>query len=218
MWIIRRLYQFTLEKPFYFVSGTICMVIALGFSNLSPFFVKWLTQAVQAQNLGQAFSLVFLFGVVLLASNILENISFYLTDKNFVGTSTRITQAVLTHIHNLDFVYHTNKSSGKLISLMKRGDEAFFTYYDVLNRQFLSILMSFVVMFGAFSQLKVHYILFVIALMVVSVLISLFLVKIDIKKRNIFNTADDDVSSARVDNLVNFDTVKYFANEQYEQE
>lgn len=194
------------------------MVMALVLNNLSPFFVKWLTQTVQAEQLDAAFYLILLLGVILIVSNLLENLAYFISDKNMVRTSTLITQSVLTHIHNLDFAYHTNKSSGKLISLMKRGDDAYFTYYDILNRSLLSILISFLVMFGAFSQLPGPYILFVTALIALSVVISIFLVKKNVAKRNIFNQADDEVASARVDNLVNFDTVKYFANEKFEQQ
>jgi ABC-type multidrug transport system fused ATPase/permease subunit len=193
------------------------MVVGMLMANISPFYVKWLTESVQAHNLDHTFALIVSFGVVLLVSNILLNISFYITDKNMVGTSILISHTILTHIHNLDFAYHTNKSSGKLISLMKRGDEAFFTYYDIFNRQMLNIGLSFVVMIGAFTQLRPYYILYVFVLVLISVFLSYFLVKINIKKRNIFNKADDELSSARVDNLVNFDTVKYFANEKFEQ-
>lgn len=217
MWLIRRLYYFIFQNPWSFVVGTGLLVVALVLNNLAPFFVKWLTEAVQANQLDAAFYLIIFFGVLLLMSNLIENVSFYISDKNMVRTSTLITQSVLTHIHNLDFAYHTNKSSGKLISLMKRGDDAFFSYYDVFNRSFLSIAVSFLVMFGAFSQLPGPYIAFVLGLIVLSVFVSYFLVKINVARRNVFNTADDAVASARVDNLVNFDTVKYFANETFEQ-
>ncbi|MBU0974266.1 ABC transporter ATP-binding protein/permease, partial [Patescibacteria group bacterium] len=140
-----------------------------------------------------------------------------ITDKNMVGTSNDISKAVLTHIHNLDFAYHTNKSSGKLISLMKRGDDAFFAYYDIINRQFLNLIISFAVMFFAFARLRYDYLFFVILLIAITVFVAYFLIKINIKRRREFNDADDNVSSARVDNLVNFDTVKYFANEKFEQ-
>jgi ATP-binding cassette subfamily B protein len=215
--VIRRLYRFIFLNPKTFVFGNIVMVIAFVLSNLAPFFVKWLTQTVQAGELDQAIWLIALFGAFLFVSNILENIAFYITDKNMVKTSTTITQAVLTHIHDLDFAYHANKSSGKLISLMKRGDDAFFSYYDILNRSFLFIFISFAVMFSAFSQLKWTYMVFVIALIALSIVISFFLVKLNIAKRKLFNEVDDNVSSVRVDNLVNFDTVKYFANEKFEQ-
>lgn len=217
MWIVKRLYQFIFQYPIPFVVGTLAMAIGLALGNAAPFFVKWITQAVQNNQADQAVGYVALFGLSLLLSNVFENIGYFVSDKNMVATSTLIAQSVLAHIHNLDFAYHTNKSSGKLISLMKRGDDAYFAFYDIFNRQFLSIALSFGIMLGAFFQLQLHYLVFVLALIVLTCLISLVLVKVNIKKRDLFNTADDELSSARVDNLVNFDTVKYFANEAYEQ-
>ncbi|MBP7774282.1 ABC transporter ATP-binding protein [Candidatus Woesebacteria bacterium] len=214
---IARLYYFIFKTRLSFVMGTLILAVSLVLANASPFFVKLLTESVQDQKIDTAFVLVGVFGIFLVVSNILENIAFLIADRNMAVTSTTITQAVLTHIHNLDFAYHTNKSSGKLISLMKRGDDAYFSYYDILNRSFLSIGISFLVMFGAFTQLRWTYIVFVLVLIGISFLISIFLVKLNVAKRDIFNSADDEVSSARVDNLVNFDTVKYFANERYEQ-
>jgi ATP-binding cassette, subfamily B, heavy metal transporter len=73
-------------------------------------------------------------------------------------------------------------------------------------------------MIGAFVQLRPLYIIWVISLVLISITISRILIKENIRRREVFNHADDDVSSARVDNLVNFDTVKYFANEEFEQQ
>jgi ATP-binding cassette subfamily B protein len=214
---LRRLYSFTFQKP-YFISGSVLLAISMTMGNVAPFFVKYFTQAVQEHRIDQAFSYVLILGLVLFVSNIVGALAYFITDKNLVGVSTLIAQKVLTHIHNLDFAYHTNKSSGKLITLMKRGDDAFFSFYDIFNRQFLNIGLSFLVMFGAFVQLQIHYTFFVFGLIALSLLVSYFLVKMNVAKRNAFNDIDTDVSAARVDNLVNFDTVKYFANETFEQD
>ncbi len=217
MSIFLRLYHFIWQRKWPFILGTVPMVLAMLLNNLAPFFVKWLTQAVQDNQIDQAFNLVWIFALLLLVSNLLENIGYYITDKNMVGTSNDIAQAVLTKIHNLDFAYHTNKSSGKLISLMKRGDDAFFAYYDIINRQFLNLTISFAVMFVAFARLRLDYLLFILLLVVITIFVAYFLIKFNIKRRQEFNDADDNVAGARVDNLVNFDTVKYFANEKFEQ-
>ncbi|MBT3249916.1 MAG: ABC transporter ATP-binding protein [Candidatus Pacebacteria bacterium] len=217
MSVFKRLYHFIWQRKWPFILGSIPMVISMILNNLAPFFVKWLTIAVQDGLMDHAFRLVLIFGLILFISNLLENIGYYITDKNMVGASNDISKEVLTHIHNLDFAYHTNKSSGKLISLMKRGDDAFFAYYDIINRKFLNLAISFAVMFFAFARLRLEYLLFVFLLIAITVLVAYFLIKINIKRRQEFNDADDNVSSARVDNLVNFDTVKYFANEKFEQ-
>lgn len=212
-----RLYRFIWQHKWPFIIGTIPMVLAMVLNNIAPFFIKWLTESVGQQQFDHAFNLIYLFAGLLLLANILENLGYYITDKNMVATSNTIAQAVLTHIHNLDFAYHTNKSSGKLISLMKRGDDAFFAYYDIINRQLLSLLISFGMMAFAFTSLRSSYLLAVGILIALTSLVATFLIKLNISKRQAFNDADDEVSSARVDNLVNFDTVKYFANERFEQ-
>ncbi len=217
MKLIRRLYSFIFQHPYTFIIGSVLSLAAVILSNLSPFFVKWLTEAVQTQSLDRAFTLILLLGIILIASNLLENIGSLIFDRNMAMTSTLIAQLVLTHIHNLDFAYHTNKSSGKLISLMKRGDDAYFSYYDILNRSFVSIFVSLAIMMVAFARLPGPYVVFVLGLIVVSLFVSYFLVKYNVTKRKLFNKADDEVSAVRVDNLVNFDTVKYFANEHFEQ-
>ena len=214
---LKKLYQFILKTPWPFWGGSVFMAAAFLLNNVAPFFVKWLTEAAQTQNFGWAGQLILIFGGLLLLSNFLENFGYFITDKNMVTTSTLISHSVLSHIHNLDFTYHTNKSSGKLISLMKRGDDAFFTFYDILNRQFLNLGLSFLVMFGAFTQLQFRYLGFSLGLIGLSFFVSFFLVKLNIVKRNLFNTADNNLTAARVDNLMNFDTVKYFAHEKFEQ-
>ncbi len=215
--MIKRLYSFIFLRWIEFALGTTFVIISMVLANIAPFFVKWITQSVQAGNIDTASSLVFYFGLLLLIGNLLDSLGTYITDRNSITISTTISQKVLQHIHNLDFAYHTEKSSGKLLTLMKRGDEAFFSYYEILNRQVLNVCISFLVMFVAFSQLKLHYLIFVLILIGISIIISLQLIKINMAKRKFFNAADDEVASVRVDNLINFDTVKYFANEIFEQ-
>lgn len=218
MKIFLRLYHFIWQYKWPFLLGSIPLIAAMILNNLSPFFVKWLTQAAQNADFNQAFNLILIFAALLIGANFLENLGYFVTDKNMVKTSNNIAHSVLTHIHNLDFAYHTNKSSGKLISLMKRGDDAFFAYYDIINRQLLNLAISFAMMIFAFTALRSAYLIFVGALILLTASVATFLIKINIQKRQAFNEADDDVSSARVDNLVNFDTVKYFANEKFEQD
>lgn len=218
MKIFLRLYHFIWQYKWPFLIGSIPLVLAMILNNIAPFFVKWLTETAQAQDFNQGFNLILIFAALLIIANFLENFGYFITDKNMVHTSNSIAHSVLTHIHNLDFAYHTNKSSGKLISLMKRGDDAFFAYYDIINRQLLNLAISFAMMIFAFTALRPSYLIFVAALVLLTASVATFLIKINIQKRQAFNEADDEVSSARVDNLVNFDTVKYFANEKFEQD
>ena len=72
---VRRLYHFIFLSPLTYWTGIFLMVIGLVLSNLAPFFVKWLTESVQQNQLNHAFSLVLIFGVLLLLSNLISNLA-----------------------------------------------------------------------------------------------------------------------------------------------
>ncbi|NTU46929.1 ABC transporter ATP-binding protein [Candidatus Roizmanbacteria bacterium] len=214
---IIRFYHAVFWHPLSFWVGTGCIAVSYILSNLQPLFIKWLTESVQSQQLEQTIPLLCWFGIILVVGNIISMIGFYVSDIGMVTSSTDLMKKIVTHIHDLDFAYHTEKSSGKLISLLKRGDEAYFTYYDGLNRQMLNVIIGFLVMMLAFTNLRPAYILLSLGLLIVTILCSIYLIKINIIKRIAFSKVDDDLSAAKVDNLMNFDTVKYFAKEEFEQ-
>lgn len=217
MKVLGSLYKYILRYKTSFYFGIVLFIASQILSSLQPFFVKWITQAVQSNNISFAFTLVTVFAVSLFINTLLYAASYYLGDKGAVKASTDLMEEVLKKIHNLDFSYHTNKSSGKLIGVMKRGTDAYYTFYEILNHDILGIAINFTVMFIAFAQLDVKYIILAISMCVLTVLFSMILIRTNIVKRNIFNESDDKVSAARIDNLINFDTVKYFAREKYEQ-
>jgi len=215
--VLRYFYRFIFRYWKNFLIGIVLFIAADLLSNIQPFYVKWITQAVQENKTETVFSLLLQLGGLLILSSGIANIAYFISDKGMVKTSTDIAETVLKHIHDLDFSYHVNKSSGKLISLMKRGDDAFYAYYDILHRAVLETFVSFVLMSISFLALRPLYSLIVLVMTVAALLCSILLVKQNLKKRRAFTEIDDAVSAVRVDNLVNFDTVKYFAQEKYEQ-
>lgn len=211
-------YRYILRyKTNFFVFMTL-FTIGVFLSNLQPFFVKWVTEFVQQNDYQKAFQSVLLFGGTLVAGNMVLSFAYSIGDKGMTQISIDLQAAILKHLHDLDFAYHLNKSSGKLMSIMRRGDEAYFGFYHLINREIYSTLLVFLLMLGTFATLQSKYVLVGAGVTILSVLISIFLVRINIKYRKHFSEADDEVSGVRVDNLVNFDTVKYFAQEHYEQQ
>ncbi len=186
-------------------------------SNLQPFFIKWVTELVQAGNYDQALRYLAVFGGLLVGGNMLITMAYAVGDRSMAQTSADLQAAVLKHLHDLDFAYHINKSSGKLISVMRRGDEAYFGFYHFVNREIYSTVLVFALMFATYAVIQIKYLWLGLGVTAASIALSIWLVQINIRARKLFNKADDDVSALRVDNLMNFDTVKYFAQEVAEQ-
>ncbi|HAV14867.1 MAG TPA: hypothetical protein DCX25_00875 [Candidatus Pacebacteria bacterium] len=217
MRVLKRLYQFIFKYPRNFIVYLVLFTVGIVMSNTQPFLVKWVTAAVQTGSFDQAFWILVWFGIALVIGNCIVALSYYIGDQGMTRTSIDLQGSILKHLHDLDFAYHTNKSSGKLIGIMRRGDEAYFGFYHLINREVYATVLVFLMMLGTFAMLRSSYMVFGILVTIISVLVSLFLVKLNIKYRKKFSETDDEVSGVRVDNLINFDTVKYFAQEAYEQ-
>ena len=214
---LRRLYQLIFRDKKNYFSFLVLFVVAGSLVNLQPIFVRLISQALTTQQFNSSLMIAIWWGVTLISSNLLYALSYFIGDQGMTKTSINLQLAALKHIHSLDFAYHTNKSSGKLISLMKRGDDAFFTFYHIINRELLTVAISVIIMLIAFTQLPFIYVLASCSFFVVGIMAAIILIRPNIRKRRAFTAVDDDLSGIRVDNLLAFDTVKYFANEQYEQ-
>jgi ATP-binding cassette subfamily B protein len=140
------------------------------------------------------------------------------SDYLIIKVKQDIWAAVFKHIHELDFAYHVNKSSGSLISLFKRGDNGAISFYINLNILGIEILIEFLFLLIFLASIYPKILVVSIIIFVLMVAFMFFSLKQNVTKRSIANYYADVVSGITVDNMINFDTVKYFANEKYEQE
>lgn len=214
---LKNFYRYVFGHKFYFFAYLILAGLSQILGNLHPFFLKWITSSLLISNYQTAMYLVLGSALVLIGNTILYTLSMLVSDRSALKSSIDLQMEVMRKIHDLDFSYHTEKSSGRLISIMKRGEDAFLTMYDVLNRELYFILISLGFMIYAFSTINIKYVVVSAVAIAISSFFTFFLIKLNLKTRRRFTDIDDSVSAARVDNLINFDTVKYFAKESYEQ-
>jgi len=123
------------------------------------------------------------------------------------------------HLHKLSLRFHLQRRTGGLSRIIERGTKGIETIvrFMVLNIaptlvEFVVTAIIFVVMFG------VTY----LGVMVVTIWLYLwFTIRASnwrITIRRDMNESDTDANSKAVDSLLNFETVKYFANEKMEAE
>ena len=123
------------------------------------------------------------------------------------------------HMHRLSLRFHLARRTGGLSRIIERGTKGIETIvrFTMLNTaptivEFIVVAFVFATMFGA-SYLGV--------LIVTIGLYLWFTVKASnwrISIRRDMNSADTDANSKAIDSLLNFETVKYFANEKMEAE
>ncbi|KAI3996330.1 hypothetical protein MKX01_026798 [Papaver californicum] len=139
--------------------------------------------------------------------------------KVALRTIRTVSRKVFSHLHDLDLRYHLSRQTGALNRIIDRGSRAmnFILASMVFNVIPTIVEISMVVgilayKFGApfawITSLSVSaYIAFTISV-----------TQWRIKITQVMNKADNDASSRVIDSLVNYETVKYFNNEEFEAE
>lgn len=210
------LYRFLFRYKFTFCSYFFVLALSITAANIGPWFYKQIIDNATAGNFATLTSIFILYIAARIFELIAEQIGTTLKDafEFRAGRDARLT--VMKKIHSLDFAYHISKSTGSLISAMKRGDGAFYDMSDILNGSLLRIIGSLVV--GSFLLSTVTPILsaIVVGIFLGNLAAAWFLVKYNMKVRSEWNEEEDKISGAITDNLINFDTVKLFAREEWE--
>lgn len=129
----------------------------------------------------------------------------------------QVSLSMFKHLHNLSLQFHLNRQTGALAKFIDRGTKGidFLLRYALFNivPTFFEIFLVSAILFYLYGPWYA-----VITLTTIG-LYSYFTFQIT-EWRNVFrkrmNQADNDVSTKMIDSLLNFETVKYFNNEQFE--
>ena len=129
----------------------------------------------------------------------------------------QISLNMFKHLHNLSLQFHLNRQTGALAKYIDRGTKGidFLLRYVLFNvvPTFFEIFLVSGILFYLYGPWYAFVTLITIGLY------SYLTFQIT-EWRNIFrkrmNQADNDISTKMIDSLLNFETVKYFNNEDYE--
>lgn len=209
--------------------AVLCLIGAKLASVGLPFILKHVVDQINGDQLNDASSLVESAAVVvpvalLIAYGLVRfsNVLFGELRDTLFGRVTeramrRIGHRVFQHLHSLDLAYHLNRRTGGVSRDIERGVTgiSFLMRFMVFNivPTFLEIGMIIALLLWNY-----HYGFAVIVF--VSVVAYVGFSVIATERRTAFiremNQAESKSSTRSVDSLLNFETVKYFNNEQFE--
>jgi len=215
--IIKTFYQFLTKNKLRFAIFIAVLSISAVLENISPYFYKLLIDNIQQKNYQLLMKFLVTFIGVKIVSNLFNILSRQVGDWVAIPTAKDIQLTVFKKIQDLDFAYHVNKSTGSLISAFKRGDGAFWSLFSSLHHNIFKTLVSLLVTLFFFSTVSFQILWIMLGLFIVNVSISFFLIKFNLSKRRAFNKEDDELAGIITDNLLNYETVKFFAQEEKEE-
>eukprot|EP00924_Labyrinthula_sp_SR-Ha-C_P000312 snap_masked-scaffold_25-processed-gene-3.41-mRNA-1 protein AED:0.03 eAED:0.03 QI:0/-1/0/1/-1/1/1/0/614 len=129
----------------------------------------------------------------------------------------KVSRDVFRHLHSLDLTFHLNRETGKLSRIIDRGGRSI---NSVMNALVFRVFPTFLEL-GLVSSLLAANCGPLYAAVTVSTLlayggftISVTQWRTEIRKR--MNRLENEASNKAIDSLINFETVKYFNNEDFE--
>lgn len=193
------------------------IILANVLFSLNPVFYKKFVDAIPSLNEAVLFNILITYMAVKVLAQITNIASFYVSDFILFKSAVEARITIFKRVQDLDFAFHSDKSTGSLISAFKRGDSSMFSFFHDIHHKMLGVLISFVVMVYYFFQINFSIVLMVLISLLATLSVTKFLVANNVNKRKEFNKQEDDVSGIITDNLINFETVKLFAKEYWEE-
>ncbi len=130
---------------------------------------------------------------------------------------TSMKEKMFLHLQDLDFAFHTSKSSGWIIGILKQWEGAFSKLAVDIHYYSLPTVIDIFLICGFLTQISTPItILFIVISILYFVFVSWFSIY-QARERVALRNSANAISGVQVENLVNFDTVKFFAQEIAEQ-
>ncbi len=215
--IIKRFYQFIFRYKGRFAIFLVTVVITAGVENISPYVLKLLVDNVIKGDYGFLAKLVLAYAGVRLLNSLMDALSFFLGDRVQIPAARDARVEIFKYVQDLDFAYHVNKNTGSLISAFKRGDGAFFNLFMNFHQEVLRTVISLIIVLVVFAGISPEVLWLMAGLFAANVTLMYFLIRKNLTTRKAFNEAEDNISGIITDNLLNYETVKFFAQEKTEE-
>ncbi len=212
----KRYYQFLWKHKWQMILFTIFLVALSIVESLYPYFFKLFIDAIPLRDPDLLLQILLAYIGIGLLELILDVATYFAGDGALLATARDVRVAVFKKIQDLDFAYHLTKSTGSTISAIKRGDSAVFNFFHMVNISLAKAIIGFIVLLVLFAQLQQEIAWLMFFSMILNSMFAYFLIKKNVAARVKFNKNEDSVSEVIVDNLINFETVKFFAKEQAE--
>ena len=205
------------------IAAVICLLLAkaanVGTPPILGYAVDSLTELSQGLNVYMLIPLALIISygiarVAALAFGELRNAIFSKVAQNAI---TQLTLNTFKHLHSLSLQFHLGRQTGALSKFIDRGTKGvnFLLTYVLFN--VIPTIIEIFLVAGILAYIYgLKYALVTLITISLYIVVTFTVTQWRLQFRRRMNAADNAVSTKLVDSLLNFETVKYFNNEDHE--
>ncbi|MES2624093.1 MAG: ABC transporter ATP-binding protein/permease [Pseudomonadota bacterium] len=215
----------------YLMEYKLRTALAFGFLGLAklatislPFFLKYIVDGLDSSNVQTALvavpvGLILAYGLARFMNVLFNEMRDTMFGRVTERTIRHISLQTFNHLHGLDLDFHLNRRTGGLSRDIERGTSgiSFLLRFMIFNI-IPTLFELFVVIIIFLSNYGLAFAGIIFLALVVYVVFSVIATERRTQYVRDMNKADSATSNRAIDSLLNYETVKYFTNEQYEAE
>ncbi len=186
-----------------------------------------LKQLIDTMNPGQGITaqallvvplgLLLAYGLLRLSTTVFAELRELIFARATEGASRRIALQVFRHMHSMSLRFHLERQTGGMTRDIERGTRAVnslisYSLYSI----FPTIIEVTLVLSYLAYQFDAGFALITIAALILYVIFTVSVTEWRTRYRKEMNELDSRAHSRAVDALLNYETVKYFGNEEFE--
>lgn len=180
-------------------------------------YSKVIDRFVHPNSLGMAPALLIVgYGLVRLVSGALTN----LRDSLFAPVRFRVARQAayrsFVHMHRLSLRFHLDRRTGGVTRAIERGTEAVETLLRMLMSLSPTLLQALLVMCVIWRLFNWSYVAMIAAMIVSYIVFTVRFTSWRLGIRRRMNDTNSEAAGRALDSLLNYETVKYFGNEEHE--
>jgi len=215
-------YLFEYKKRIAF--AMLCLIMTKIASVYLPFILKDIVDTLDANSSGKDSALVIVplglvaaYGMVRLSIVVFAEIRDTLFGRVTERAIRRIGLKVFRHLHSLDLDFHLTRQTGGLSRDIDRGTSGinFLMRFMVFNivPTLLEIVMVVSILFVKYG---IWFAVITLSSIIAYIAYSVFATELRTRYVRAANKADSSSNTRAIDSLLNYETVKYFTNEEFE--
>ena len=162
--------------------------------------------------------LIVIYGVLRFLSTSFAELREFVFVKVTYNAVSEIALKVFQNLHQLSLSFHLSKKTGSLTRELERGIRGIST---IVNFTLYSVLPTFFEVIFVASWLAINYepffAIIILATIFFYAIFTIYVTNWRIMLRRNMNESDASANATVVDSLMNYETVKYFNNEEFEE-
>ncbi|MEX2523388.1 MAG: ABC transporter ATP-binding protein/permease [Gammaproteobacteria bacterium] len=218
--VLKNLIPYFMEFPGRVTLAMFCLILAKLASVALPFALKYIVDSLdsaQSQVIAVPLAFLLLYGLLRFGSIIFGEIRDAIFGRVTERAMRRIGLSVFKHLHSLDLDFHLSRRTGGLARDIERGTTGIsflmrFLLFNILPTLFEITLIAGILLYNY----GIWYAAIIVAAVTVYIIFSILVTEWRTGFVRVMNEMDNRSNTRAVDSLLNYETVKYFSNEEYE--